>query len=95
MTSKEKQVCIECGDYKNCPYVSRNLEHKCQHLSDIMYGFELGYKDAIDEACAFIENIKSHDYDYLKSYGWEGVYWEKIKTTELAKDLRKHMEEQK
>ena len=56
MTSKEKQVCIECGDYKNCPYVSRNLEHKCQHLSDIMYGFELGHKDAIDKACEWLEH---------------------------------------
>ena len=48
----------------------------------------------LDEVCAFIENIKSHDYDYLNSDRWEGVCWTRIKTTELAKDLRKHMEKQ-
>ena len=95
MTYEERQKCIcnDCGK-DNCEYVNRSLERKCPFLDAVMYGWEFGYKDTIDEACAFIENIKSHDYDYLKSDRWEGVCWTLIKTTELAKDLRKHMEEQ-
>lgn len=52
---RERQVCIECRENVKCPYTSRNLEYKCQNLSDTMYGWELGYMDAIDKACKWLK----------------------------------------
>lgn len=58
---RERQVCRECRENVKCPYTSCNLEYKCQNLSDTMYGWELGYKDAITKA---VEWLDEHLLDY-------------------------------
>lgn len=59
---RERQICRECRENVKCPYTSRNLEYKCQNLSDTMYGWELGWQDSIDKA---VEWLKTHINDYL------------------------------
>lgn len=47
---RERQLCNNCEAKENCSYISRNLESKCSFKETTMYGWELGYMDAIDEA---------------------------------------------
>ena len=53
---RERQICRECRENVKCPYTSRNLEYKCQNLSDTMYGWELGWQDSIDKAVEWLKN---------------------------------------
>ena len=53
---REKQLCNNCEAKENCSYISRNLESKCSFRETVMYGWELGYKDAIDKACEWLED---------------------------------------
>ena len=59
MTYEERQkaICKECTDYNTskCPYVIRSL--RCPNLSNQMDGWELGWQDAIDKACEWIEKF--------------------------------------
>lgn len=43
-----------CIEGTKCSYKSRNLEYKCPNLSDNMYGWELGWQDAIEKACEWL-----------------------------------------
>lgn len=54
---REKQLCRECSEKETCPYIPRKLEYKCQHLSDMMYGWELGCKDTAEKAFEWIEKF--------------------------------------
>lgn len=82
---REKQMCRECSEKETCPYIPRKLEYKCQHLSDMMYGWELGYKDAIEKACEWLRNNHADIYlRYIRGY-------EADDEIEL---LKKYMEEQ-
>ena len=47
---RQQEICKMCIEGTKCSYKSRNLEYKCTNLSDNMYGWELGYKDAIEKA---------------------------------------------
>lgn len=47
---REKTLCNNCEAKENCSYISRNLESKCSFIETTMYGWELGYKDAVDKA---------------------------------------------
>ena len=47
---RERQLCNNCEAKENCSYISRNLERKCSFKETTMYGWELGYKDAIEKA---------------------------------------------
>ena len=60
---RERQVCRECRENVKCPYTSRNLEYKCQNLSDTMYGWELGYKDAITKAVEWLYQRQAVDLE--------------------------------
>lgn len=51
---REKQICRECSMKETCSYIPRKLEYKCGYLSNAMYGWELGYKDASDVARKFL-----------------------------------------
>ena len=53
----EKQLCRECSMKETCPYIPRKMECKCQHLSDMMYGWQLGYRDAIEKAVEWIKQF--------------------------------------
>ena len=44
MTKLEERYCSNRGCFKDCPYIPRNLEHKCNDLSL----YTDGYFDAVD-----------------------------------------------
>lgn len=70
---REKQICKECRVYVKCPYIPRKMEYKCQNLSDTMYGWELGYKDAIEKACEWLNNFYNEEtHSYLVKEDIEG-----------------------
>ena len=52
---REKQLCNNCEAKENCSYISRNLESKCSFRETVMYGWELGYEDAIGKACEWLK----------------------------------------
>lgn len=89
---RKKWVCEQCNENANCPYIPRQLEDKCQNISDTMYGWELGYKDA-----------NTNTYDWLKQYldcyveveGEHSFITDlKIHTDLIIEDLKKYLEEQ-
>ena len=59
MTYEERQqaICKECGIHdERCAYFIRNMQDDCPKITSRMVGWELGYKDAIDKACEWLEN---------------------------------------
>lgn len=76
---REKELCRECSRKETCPYIPRKVEYKCQHLSDMMYGWELGWQDAIDKAFDFL----------IERYENQGAI-----LLEDINDFKKYMEEQ-
>lgn len=54
---RQQEICKMCIEGTKCSYKSRNLEYKCPNLSDNMYGWELGWQDAIDKACEWMEKF--------------------------------------
>ena len=40
----KQKVCSDCPSHKDddCGYIKRQLQRKCNYLSDVMYGYELG-----------------------------------------------------
>lgn len=80
---RERQLCNNCEAKENCSYISRNLERKCSFQETTMYGWELGYKDAVDNACEWLADNLLH-------------YWGQINandTEEFIDNFRKAMEE--
>lgn len=65
MTYEErlKTLCRRCSTKETCGFIPRNLEHLCQHLSDIMYGWELGKQDTIEDACEWLESYRQDTPD--------------------------------
>jgi len=62
---REKRLCNNCEAKENCSYISRNLERKCSFKETTMYGWELGYKDAVAKACEWLNNFyneETHSY---------------------------------
>ena len=57
MTYEEraKTLCNNCEARENCAYISRNLERNCSFKETTMYGWELGWQDAIDKACEWLK----------------------------------------
>ena len=60
---REKTLCNNCEARENCAYISRNLERNCSFKETTMYGWELGYKDAIDKACEWLEERQLIDLE--------------------------------
>ncbi len=78
---RERQICRECSENVKCPYIPRELEYKCQNLSDTMYGWELGYKDALEKASLYVYHLSAHP-----DVAIDGM--------ELEKHFKEYMEEQ-
>ena len=57
---REKQLCNNCEAKENCSYISRNLERKCSFQETTMYGWELGWQDAIDKFCKFMQSCEGY-----------------------------------
>ena len=57
---RQKQVCDECYKQRqtDCSYHNRNLQRKCPDLDSIMYGWELGQKDAAEEREKAVKTLK-------------------------------------
>jgi hypothetical protein len=72
---RQKRLCDNCEAKENCSYISRNLENKCSFRETVMYGWELGYKDAINKSYEWLLNryydngyLDLDDVDELKKY---------------------------
>lgn len=82
---REKILCNNCEAKENCSYISRNLERKCSFRETTMYGWELGYNDAIGKACKWLKCNYAEFTDNTRLG---------IKIDELINDFKKDMEEQ-
>lgn len=82
---REKELCRKCSRKETCPYILRKMEYKCQYLSDMMYGWELGWKDAINKACEWLK------FNYVEFTDNSRLG---LNINELIKDFKKAMEEQ-
>lgn len=79
---REKILCNNCEAKENCSYINRNLERKCSFRETTMYGWELGYNDAIDKACKWLKFNYAEFTDNTRLG---------IKIDELVKDFKKDM----
>ena len=61
---RQKQLCDNCEAKENCSYISRNLERKCSFKETVMYGWKLGYKDAINKSYEWLLD-RYYDNGYL------------------------------
>lgn len=89
---RERQLCNNCEAKENCFYISRNLESKCSFKETTMYGWELGYKDAIDKACEFF-NERMWEYTFLSDEVYV-VDGESSSKSEFIRNFKDYMEEQ-
>ena len=85
---RSKTLCNNCEAKENCSYISRNLESKCSFKETTMYGWELGYRDAVDKACEWLKDYVADYLDRDKQYQLPI-----IDVVELITDFRKEMEE--
>lgn len=77
----KQKVCSDCPSHKDddCGYVTRQLQRKCNYLSDVMYGYELGRQSKEQPLLPGFENeqpgIPGKDFvpvawcDALEQYG--------------------------
>jgi len=81
MTYEERQqaICKECGLYDQCLYIPRGLQDSCERTSITMYGWELGWQDAVDKACQYL---------------WDCGYIDTLVIDEVIDNFKKYMEEQ-
>lgn len=57
--------CTRCSHYKDCGFISRGLEHKC----DILDIFDAGADAAIDKASQWLqENYEDIGIRYIRGY---------------------------
>ena len=77
---RENHFCDNCEAKENCSYISRNLERKCTFKETVMYGWELGYKDALEKASLYVYHLGVHP-----NVAIDGI--------ELEKHFKKYMEE--
>ena len=89
---RQKAICEQCNENASCPYIPREMEYKCQNISDTMYGWELGYKDASTNICDW---LKHHLDCYVEVEGEHAFTTDlKIHTDLIIEDLKKYLEEQ-
>ena len=82
---REKRLCDNCEAKENCSYISRNLERKCTFQETTMYGWELGWQDAVDKALEWWKEELTYP-----SMSAEEIAWIDAK----IEDFKKFMEEQ-
>ena len=57
---RKKWICEQCNQKTDCAYVIRNMEYKCLLVEERMEDWELGYKDAIDKFCKFMQDCEGY-----------------------------------
>ena len=62
------KICKLCSQYKDCGFISRNLQNKCDIIQNNEDGYEQGYADAIDRACEWLEENTPMRFDDIKNY---------------------------
>jgi hypothetical protein len=69
MTYEERieTVCKECEQHKICGYQLRNLQVKCDYLTNVGYGWKLGQQDTLEaiEECIDKGNSKATE-EFMK-----------------------------
>lgn len=84
---RQKQVCDECHSQRaiECGFVSRGLASKCSYLQDVMYGWELGQKDAKEQ---MMKGLCFETKVYLESDGCAEDFneseWLDLENTEIT-----------
>ena len=74
MTYQERaaELCEKCGQSEVCGYYIRDMQHKCEYLQNVMYGWELGQEDTLDTVESFVSNGNSE---------WTDNFMEGLKET--------------
>ena len=57
---RKKWLCEQCSHKNECAYVRRDMEYKCLLLEERMEGWELGWQDAIDKFCEFMQSCEGY-----------------------------------
>ena len=60
---RKKWICEQCNKETDCAYVNRNMEYKCLLVEERMEGWELGWQDAIEKACEWLEERQVVDLE--------------------------------
>ncbi|MBR1543503.1 MAG: hypothetical protein IJ626_01250 [Muribaculaceae bacterium] len=55
------KICKLCSQYKDCAFISRDLQNKCDIVEKYENGYEQGYADAIEKAC----DVLWHKFDKI------------------------------
>lgn len=84
----KQKVCSDCPSHKDdyCGYVTRQLQRKCNYLSDVMYGYELGrqskafYAEELDEEIIrykvpFVNEKENLDERTLNAIAYHFATW--------------------
>ena len=58
---RKQRLCNNCEAKENCSYISRNPKRNCSFKETTMYGWELGWQDAIEKACEWLKENFSFD----------------------------------
>ena len=63
----KQKVCSDCPSHKDgyCGYVKRQLQRKCNYLSDVMYGYELGRQSKPKVCEGLEEEIQNQIYNHF------------------------------
>ena len=81
----KQKVCSECPSHKDdyCGYVKRQLQRKCNYLSDVMYGYELGRqsKPKVSEELETEANKYAEDNTWVNEFTNDGEIPEWYKHT--------------
>ena len=84
----KQKVCSDCPSHKDdyCGYVKRQLQRKCNYLSDVMYGYELGRQSKPTTA----EGLEEELVKYI-GYPEENLdgKWKKKEVEDIARHFAK------
>lgn len=88
----KQKVCSDCPSHKDdyCGYVKRQLQRKCNYLSDVMYGYELGRQSKPTTAEGLEEEITEfianhYEVDYYDGLQHHGEYLDTYDVEDIAR----------
>lgn len=47
--------CSQCSQVNECGFTIRGLQYKCPQIQTLEDGYDLGYKEAVNKACEWLE----------------------------------------
>lgn len=86
----KQKVCSECPSHKDdyCGYVKRKLQRKCNYLSDVMYGYELGRQSKPKVSEGLEEEYQQFCKDY--PFPWSSQFVNREYIDELCLGVAHH-----